>query len=368
MPQPANQHVASAPHNLEPVPWKSKKIIDCHTHYRYQQPPAHFWENVRLSGASKICILAGPAHGDLPVTPGILVTPETPVTPENSTLSGQDGLDRKRDEPASCFIFRMPVQPPEKIAAHDGSELVKEIERALADGCDGIKMMDGKPAYRRGWQPLRVDDRYFAAYWERCAAVQIPITIHVADPVDFWDPQMKESYAGLEPQEEFFRQMINVLERNPTLRVNLAHFFFMGPQLDRLGDLFAQFANLHVDLALGPEFLFYCSADPVKAREFFIRWSERILYGTDLNDANSHKLARAKAATLQKFLETDETFHLLTLEVPGQPPPMGSNGVTDLKGIALPPEALDNILWRNFEKFAGAKPHPAALQVAPVNA
>ena len=132
----------------------------------------------------------------------------------------------------------------------------------------------------------------------------------------------------------------------------------MGPQLDRLGELFARFPGMRVDMAMGQEFLYYLSDDPDKAREFYITWQDRILYGTDISDHNSLRLARAKAETLRLFLETDETFVNLTSAAMDRPPSVGSNGRVELHGLSLPQDVLERVMWRNFEEFAGEAPKP----------
>jgi hypothetical protein len=44
----------------------------------------------------------------------------------------------------------------------------------------------------------------------------------------------------------------------------------------------------------------------------------------------------------------------------GQPPAI-VNGRHELQGIELPQEALENIMWRNFERFATPTPKPVAV-------
>ena len=316
---------------MEQVKWKSEKVIDAHVHFRDREPVEHFEKILSLVDYTKINILAG---------------------------TDRARLERKRAHPDTVYMFAMMKQEPDKIADGDGGYLVDELERILAMGYDGIKMMDGKPSNRRTWMPLSIDHEYFRPYWDRAEEIDVPITIHVADPVEYWAPGREGSYEDLDPQEEFFRQTIAVLERNPDLRITFAHFLFMGPQLDRLGELFSRFPKMRVDMAMGHEFLYYLSDDPEKARDFYIKWQDRILYGTDISDHNSLRLARAKAETLRLFLETDETFVNLTAEAMDRPTIVGSNGRVELHGLNLPQEVLEKVLWRNFEAFADQTPKP----------
>jgi len=316
---------------MQPVRWKVQKVIDGHVHFRREESFEHFERILALVGYSRV-----------------------------NVLSGRDSanLQLKRDHPERFYVFGMITHDPEKLAAGDGEYLAERVERLMAQGFDGIKMMEGKPAMRRTWMPLPIDHDYFRPYWEKVAEMDVPITIHVADPIDYWTGPAgtQPSYADLDPQEEFLRQAVAVLERHPQLRITFAHFMFLGPQLDRLGELFSRFAKMRVDLALGYEFLYYLSDDPGRAREFFITWQDRIIYGTDISDRNSLQLARAKAETLRRFLETDETFVNLTSAAMGKPPLVGSNGRVELHGLDLPVEVLEKVMARNFEDFAGARP------------
>lgn len=318
---------------MEAVRWKTEKVIDSHVHYREKMPLEHFQEIIRLAGYTGFNILGGRDQRSVEA--------------------------RKKTMPEQAFQFGMLDQKPEKFEAGDGAYLTDNIDDLMSWGYDGIKMMDGKPVGRRGKFPLDIDHDYYKPYWDKVEALDIPITIHCCDPIDYWDEDSPSSYADLAPQEDFFRQTIAVLERNPNLRVNFAHFLFMGPQLERLGDLFARFPKMRVDMAMAAEFLYYLSDDPEGARDFYIKWQDRILYGTDISDHNSLAHARSKAEVLRLFLETDETFeNIVFTEGMGKEAPTGPNGRSELHGLSLPQEVLEKVLWKNFEVFVAEKPKP----------
>ena len=163
---------------MEQVQWKIGKVIDAHVHFRDREPAAHFEEIIRLVNYAKINIVAG---------------------------TDRSRIERKREHPETVYMFGMMKQDPDKVAAGDGSYLVDEVDEMMAMGYDGIKMMDGKPAMRRTWMPLALDHEYFRPYWDKVEAMDVPVTIHVSDPVDYWDPDHPHSYGDLDPQEVFFR-------------------------------------------------------------------------------------------------------------------------------------------------------------------
>jgi predicted TIM-barrel fold metal-dependent hydrolase len=320
---------------MQPIQWKVDKVIDAHTHYRNEEPLAHFNEILDLVGCTKANILGGREAA---------------------------ALDRKRLQPDRFFTFGMLTHDPAKMETGDGEYLAGQIDQLLDWGFDGLKMMEGKPAMRRTWMPLDIDHDYMKPFWDKAAAIDVPITIHVCDPISYWTGagSNQPQYQDLAPQEDFFRQTEAVLARNPNLRITFAHFLFLGPQLDRLADLFAKYPKMRVDMALGDEFLYFLSDDPDRAREFFITWQDRILYGTDISDRNSIRLAYAKAEMIRRFLETDQTFTSLTAEAMNKPPTVGANGRTELHGLALPTQVLARVLAGNFEAFVGPAPGPVA--------
>jgi predicted TIM-barrel fold metal-dependent hydrolase len=318
---------------VEQVRWKVGKVIDAHVHYRHREPAEYFNKIVDMVGYSRASILTG-------------WEPRC--------------LDRKREQPGRFYTFGMIPHDPAKLAAGDGAYRVALLEQLVAKGYDGVKMMEGKPAWSQQQKTPPIDHDYFRPFWEKAAAISVPITMHMADPLDYWWPSNPDSYCNLAPQEECFRQTEAVLKRHPNLRIAFAHFLFMGPQLDRLGDWFGRFPQMRVDMAMADEYLYYCSDDPDKAREFFITWQDRILYGTDISDHNSLQLAYAKAEMLRLFLETDQTFTSLRDKAYGKEPQPWSNGRTELHGLHLPVEVLEMVLGRNFEAFAGAAPRPVA--------
>jgi predicted TIM-barrel fold metal-dependent hydrolase len=316
---------------VEQIQWKVGKVIDAHVHYRFREPPAYFNKILDMVGYTRANILTG---------------------------WQPNCLDRKRERPDRFYTFGMIPHDPAKLAAGDGVYRATLLAEQVARGYDGVKMMEGKPAWSQEQKTPPIDDDYFRPFWEKAVDLDVPITMHMADPVDYWWPSRPDSYCHLAPQEECFRQTEAVLKRYPGLRITFAHFLFMGPQLDRLGELFSRFPKMRVDMALADEYLYYCSDDPDKARAFFITWQDRILYGTDISDHNSLRLAHAKAEMIRLFLETDETFTSLRDKAGDQPPIPWSNGRTELHGLALPLEVLEKVLGRNFEAFAGRDPKP----------
>ncbi len=320
---------------MDTIRWKSNVVIDSHVHYLGAEPLPHFY---------KILDLVNYTHLNLLAIPG-----------PNAVTQNAFVLERKAERPDFFYAFGCLEHDPQRVASGDGAYLADQATRIM-ERYDGIKMLEGKPALRRTWMPLGLDHPYYAPFFARVAELKAPVTLHVSDPINLWHGP--NSYQDLQPQEEFHRQAEAILKRHPTLRINFPHFMYLAPQLDRLTGLLDRYPGIMIDLAMGGEFLYYLSDNPDRGRDFFVRFQDRVLYGTDINDRNALKHARAKAETLRLFLETSETFFNLSELAMGQQPSTGSNGRVELRGLALPQTTLDKVMGLNFQRFVSRVPKP----------
>jgi predicted TIM-barrel fold metal-dependent hydrolase len=243
--------------------------------------------------------------------------------------------------------------------------LAEQAQSFVDLGCDGIKMIEGKPTSRRRMD-VPVTDPYFADYWARVEELGLPIVWHVNDPEEFWDPDQipgwaKEQNWGYGPEdaqkEELYAEVDEVLARHPRLKIIFAHFYFLSADLERAGRFFDEHPTVHFDLAPGVEMLYNLSRDPQASRAFFTRYADRIVFGTDLFSRLASEQARARAGIVFRWLETGDTFR-----VPEEAdfllgPP--EDGV--IHGMALPDHVLTQIYHDNFTRLAG--PEPRALNV-----
>jgi len=246
------------------------------------------------------------------------------------------------------------------------------IDLLLAAGCDGIKMIEGKPQMRKMLPVPAFDSDAFAPYWEKAAQIQVPILMHVNDPEEFWDADRVPGWAvergwfygdgSFIHNEAQYTEIFNVLAKNPDLKVILAHFFFMSAQQSRLADLLDQYPNLHIDLTPGIEMYHNFSANIQETRDFFIKYQDRILFGTDIgakallvnpDDGIEFGESFERVFLIRNFLENESEFYLN---------PENSFLFGDPKipfqGLGLPQDVLEKIYYRNFEKVVGVTPRP----------
>jgi predicted TIM-barrel fold metal-dependent hydrolase len=170
-------------------------------------------------------------------------------------------------------------------------DLAGQVDRLRELGFDGLKVFLGKPAFQRQ-VGLSLTDPPVERALARAAALGLPALIHVADPPVFWTAGPlaaaaggPESAADLPPAvpgyEELQAQALAVLDRHPRLIVIFAHLLMMAHDLPRLAGILAAHPNAYLDLAPGLYFYGELARRAEEAREFLIRFRQRLLFGSD---------------------------------------------------------------------------------------
>jgi len=240
--------------------------------------------------------------------------------------------------------------------------LAEQAEAFVAMGCDGIKMIEGKPTSRQRMD-VPVTDPYFAEYWSRVEELGTPIVWHVNDPEEFWDPDTipgwaKERNWGYGPEdvtkEELYAEVDEVLRRHPKVRVIFAHFYFLSADLPRAARFLDEHPSVHFDLAPGVEMLYNISRDPEAGREFFIRHADRIVFGTDLFSSIGNEQGIFRAGITFRWLESEDEFRVPEGADFLLGPP--EDGI--IRGMSLPEETLEAIYRGNLSRIAGSAPRP----------
>ncbi len=250
--------------------YKGHKIIDGHIHYMLDLEPdalVKFMDETGMDAAN----LASISHG----------------TRLSCTL---DALTLKALYPGRFYVCGS-LDPCEYYRGGEdmGARLASYARRLISCGCDGIKLLEGKPQLRRALPVPDFDAKCWEAFWTFMEETQTPLLWHVNDPEEFWDKskiplwaaklgwEYDDTYINNEAQ---YAQVLTVLEHHPKLRVTFAHMFFLSAQLSRLSAILDRFANVMVDLTPGIEMYENLSRDAHETRSFFEKYHDRIIYGT----------------------------------------------------------------------------------------
>ncbi len=183
---------------------------------------------------------------------------------------------------------------PQKVAA--------ELERCYRVGARGVgEVTDKGRGFGTGStvnpgellprdKRLHVDDRRLDLFWQKCAELNMPVNLHIADHPSAWQPDdehqervpsfQRFNQHGLDvpTHAELITRFHTLLERHPKTTFVAVHFSNLGHDLAQLGRALDRFPNLNVDIsARAYEF----GRQPFTAPPFFEKYKDRILYGSD---------------------------------------------------------------------------------------
>lgn len=242
--------------------------------------------------------------------------------------------------------------------------LAEQLDRMIEIGADGLKLIETKPSHRKEVVDVPIDSEYYEPVFARVEEAGLPVLWHVADPEEFWDSERlpiwaKEAGWGYDDgtfvsKEQLYSEVENVLTRHPELKVTFAHFYFLSADLPRAAAFLDRFPNTYFDLAPGVEMLYNTSRDPASSREFFIKYSDRIIFGTDCCGDQPINEACARAGMVKRWLESDDEFRVDK----AADALLGPSGEEVMRGMCLPGDVLAQIYARNFTRLVGSKPKP----------
>jgi predicted TIM-barrel fold metal-dependent hydrolase len=324
-------------------------IIDCHTHFNNLTHYDAMIADQRRTGCDQFNILV---FEKLTSTPDSLKMPHAlwfkHKHPERVYVFG--GLD--------CTGMCGPDSVPEVSFA-------AQIQSLIDSGCDGLKMLLGKPDQRkRLGQPLSAP--VFVPMFELLEKTGFPVLWHVGDPPEFWYPDRVPLWAKqnkwwydetFPPKSVIDAEIAAVIKRHPRLNLILPHSFFMSDDVDAAAAFLRAHPNIVFDLAPGVEMYHNYTRQRARAREFFIEHAHQILFGTDIG-IGAHETGPRRGWMIRHFLESDEKF-----QVPDDPF-MTPDPRPDLHGLKLPKDALEKIYAANFQRILRAKgPRPLNMPI-----
>lgn len=198
---------------------------------------------------------------------------------------------------------------------------------------------------------IPIDDKRLRPIWDWSAELELPIIIHIADPVAFFKPvdQYNERWEelqhnpdwsffkpGLFTFEELMEQQENMLAQNPDTTFIIAHGGSYPENLTYVSRCLDTYPNMYIDIAAR---LAEFGRQPYTSRKFFTKYQDRVLFGTDCGPGWYEHLR------YYEFFETwNEYFDYSSSEIPGQ-------GRWKIYGICLDDEALEKIYYKNAARI-----------------
>ena len=230
-----------------------------------------------------------------------------------------------------------------------GEWAARQLRAQAARGAQGLKIWKGfgLQVHDQHGQLVTVADERLNPLWATAGELGLPVTIHVADPVAFFDPlsptneRWEELHAH--PDWQFpsppFPSFLSIMDGLANLVANHPQTTFIGAHvgcyaesLQWVSQLLDRCPNLYVDISARIGEL---GRQPYSARRFFIDYADRILFGSDMGpDLEYYRL-------MYRFLETDdEYFNYGLSEIPAQ-------GRWYIYGLYLPATVLEKVYYRN---------------------
>lgn len=248
-----------------------------------------------------------------------------------------------------------------------GERMAEALARRVDGGARGLKIFKelGLRHKDAGGNLIPVDDRRLDPLWSKAGELGVPVLIHTADPVAFFEPldENNERWEELQARPDWhfgapqfpdhdtlLVQRDRVLERHPDTTFIGAHLGNHPENLAYVDACLAAYPNFYMDTcARIGEF----GRHPVdEVRAFFIKHQERVLFGTDLvigwSDADDRApvdLARLKQSydTHWRYFETEERG----MAYPGYP----MQGRWTVDAVGLPDEVLEKLYFRNAQRL-----------------
>jgi predicted TIM-barrel fold metal-dependent hydrolase len=241
-----------------------------------------------------------------------------------------------------------------------GDWAAERLREQVGWGAQGLKIWKGFGLNVRDQDGtlVPVDDTRLDPLWSTAAELGIPVLVHVADPVAFFDPldEHNERWEELQAHPDWhfpcppypafmtiMAQLANLVTRHRDTIFIGAHVGCYAENLAWVGNLLDRTPNYYVDISARISEL---GRQPYTARRFLIHYADRILFGTDMGiNLDTYRV-------YYRFLETDdEYFSYGTGEIPGQ-------GRWHIHGLCLPDEVLERVYWENACRILGIRGEP----------
>lgn len=178
-----------------------------------------------------------------------------------------------------------------------GQQAARQLEADVQAGAAGlgeIMKSFGLQIRKSDGSRLHLDDPELDPIWETAARLGIPVFIHTADPAEFFQPLDYQNERWLEmalysnrryfdrsrfpPFEELMGERDRLVLRHAKTTFILAHLGWHANDLGRLGRLMDQAPNVYGEVGA---ILYDLGRQPRTARDFFIRYQDRLLFGKD---------------------------------------------------------------------------------------
>ena len=226
-----------------------------------------------------------------------------------------------------------------------GMRTAAQLEQDVKKGARGLKIYKslGLRATDAQGNRIAVDDPRIDPVWAKCGELGIPVLIHAADPAPFWQehdannerwlelklrPNRKRSDTDPAPWEQIIAEQHHVFEKHPNTTFINAHFGWYANNLAKLSDLLDQFPNMMIEFGA---VIAELGRQPRQAREFFIKYQDRIMFGKDAWNPEEYHTYFRVLETADEYFPYYKKYH----------------AYWKMYGLDLPDEVLKKVYYKN---------------------
>jgi predicted TIM-barrel fold metal-dependent hydrolase len=243
-------------------------------------------------------------------------------------------------------------------------QTIADLKNSITHGAIAVKVWKniGMDLKDKTGKFVMIDDPRFDAVFDYLAKNHIPLIGHNGEPKDCWLPiekmtvkgnknyygQHPEYHMNLHPEYPTYEDQItsrdNMLEKHPDLKFIGCHLGSLEWSLDELAKRLDKFPNMAVDLSRMSNLQIHTKNNWQKTHDFFIKYQDRLLYGTDRsvnetkNPAEMKKSIHDNWIRQWRFFTTDDIFNESSID-------------GEFKGLKLPRGVIDKIYRENAEKW-----------------
>jgi predicted TIM-barrel fold metal-dependent hydrolase len=234
--------------------------------------------------------------------------------------------------------------------------VVKQLEADVAAGAVGIGELGkgfGLSNTKADGSLLKIDDPSLDPIWEAAGRLKIPVFIHTAEPEEFFQPIDFKNERWLELAlfndrrngpgtgrptfADLMTQRDNLFRKHKNTIFVAAHMGWHANDLGRLGKMFDEMPNLYAELGA---VLYDIGRQPRAARDFFIKYQDRILFGKDSFQPEEYPYYWRVFETNDDYFDYYRNYHAFW----------------KLYGIGLPDDVLKKIYYKNAMRITPGVP------------
>ncbi|HUX94249.1 MAG TPA: amidohydrolase family protein [Bacteroidales bacterium] len=240
-------------------------------------------------------------------------------------------------------------------------KVIAYLEKSITKGVVGVKLWKniGMTVRDRNGKFIMVDDPGLKPVIDFIVGKNLPVTGHLGEPKNCWLPLEEMTIKGdmsyfknnpqyhmfLHPEYPSYEDQINardhLLELHPEMKFIGCHLGSLEYNVDELAKRLDKYPNLAVDMAARISHLQYQSVtDREKVRSFCIKYQDRLLYGTDLEDMRAEGREEL-GKVLHDIWFSDWKFFT------GDEEKTSGQFEGKYRGLKLPREVVDKIYSKN---------------------